>query len=197
MPDQPYVLIDPLYDGSELVEVQASGDYGDRRVTVKDKTSGNVTDLDLNDAWYLADMLSQAVTTAARRPLTAEEEAHYTGPCPPWCVVKDHARVGSAYAEFHFQRIGERIRTSAMPFTTWGPPDDEATFAEVEVLQHVLEDPEPLVAIGIDAFDSEPVRFTADEAEQVARRMLEAVAVIREADARKRAAGRVLALAGR
>jgi hypothetical protein len=166
MPDPQRVHIERLRNaaGSNLVEVQASGRYADRLVTVRDKTTGNTTDLDLNDAWYLADMLRQAVETAARRPFTAEEEAPYTGPCPPWCHVRQHGPF-SAWGEFHFQDVGEEIRTSAMPFEVWGRPCTDATFAQVGVLQHVLEDPGPFVAIEVDRLDGEALRFTADEAE--------------------------------
>lgn len=172
------VTVNVLYDGSELVEVQASSERKDI-VTVIDRVSGHVMHLPIDDAWFLSDMVGQEVRRALTPPLTPEQEAPYTGPCPPWCECRGHG-IFSADSDFHFARRG-RVET-----TTIIPDFGEPACVGVEILQHVLDDPEPLVALEIEALD-EGLRLTADEAEQVARRMLQTVAEIREFQARQQA----------
>jgi hypothetical protein len=109
----------------------------------------------------------------------------YTGPCPPWgCVNNGDHGPFPAGCDHHWRPIG-KTPTALMPY----PDEDEdrkgwITYIEVEVVQHVIEDEHANVHLNLDALD-EIAHFTADEAEQIARNMLEAVAVIRETEAQQ------------
>lgn len=184
--DQMPVTVNVLYDGSDLVSVAERGKYGATVVVVTDKATGHVMELPLNDAWFLSDMAGQAVQRAMQPPRTPEEEAPFTGTCPGWCESKNNHWFGEAWMEAHFARRGS-VDTSAHV------DDGEVLSIDVELFQECVGAEPACVALFTEWPDGN-VRLSADEAELLGRRLLEASAELREYEAR--AAVRVPVAAG-
>lgn len=190
-------VINVLYNGSDLVDVTTRGAYADTVVVVTDKTNGNVMNLAVDDAWYLSTMAEQAVRQAVQPTRTPEEEAPYSGPCPEWCEVGDGHRIGEAWMDAHFARRGG-VKASMHVDEEHNEFVEVAEVMEIdlELFQECVGNQTACVSLFTE-WPDDGVRLTADEAELLGRKLLEASAELREHEARGRAAKRVPVAAGR
>lgn len=189
-------VINVLYNGSGLVDVTTRGAYADTVVVVTDKTSGNVMELPVNDAWDLSCEVEQLVKRAMNPPSTPEEDAPYTGTCPSWCITRGHGKIAAGNDQ-HFAPIG-RVQASMHPDEERNEHVDCAEVMEIDVdlAQECTGDQVPFVSLYTEWPDAN-IMLNADEAELIGRKLLEASAQLREHEARERTAKRVPVAAGR